>query len=77
MLAVRRLFQQRPLLGNAIAYGTLFVGAEFTQQTLLNRVLVSLPNSPCRIDSRELPIDDAPDLNPFQFPEGTVELNFG
>ncbi|KAF0294471.1 Mpv17-like protein [Amphibalanus amphitrite] len=40
MLAVRRLFQQRPLLGNALAYGTLFVGAEFTQQTLLNRVLV-------------------------------------
>jgi len=39
MAFIRRLFQQRPLLGNCLAYGTLFVGAELTQQTLLNRVL--------------------------------------
>ncbi|XP_037074725.1 mpv17-like protein isoform X2 [Pollicipes pollicipes] len=39
MAFIRRVFQQRPLLGNALAYGTLFVGAELTQQTILRRVL--------------------------------------
>jgi hypothetical protein len=41
MQAVRALFQRRPLLCNCAVYGTLYAGAEFSQQTILRKVLVS------------------------------------
>ncbi len=37
----RAAFTSRPLLSNCIVYGSLYAGAEFSQQTLMKKVLVS------------------------------------
>ncbi len=42
MAAFMRALKSRPLLANCITYGTLYAGAEFSQQTILRKVTVSL-----------------------------------
>ena len=42
MQSIRRLFASRPLLSNCIVYGSLYAGAEFSQQTLIRKILVSV-----------------------------------
>ena len=37
--SLRAYLKGRPLLANCITYGALYMGAEFSQQTLLRRVL--------------------------------------
>jgi len=37
--ALKRAFAKRPLLSNCLTYGSLYAGAEFSQQTLLRKVL--------------------------------------
>lgn len=39
---VGNLFKKHPFLTNSAVYGSLYVGAEFSQQYLTKRVLVSL-----------------------------------
>ena len=41
MQSIRRLFASRPLLSNCIVYGSLYAGAEFSQQTIIRKILVS------------------------------------
>lgn len=41
VIRIRRFFRSRPLLKNMGGFGMLFVGAEWTQQTLLKKVWVS------------------------------------
>ncbi|XP_042232043.1 mpv17-like protein [Homarus americanus] len=36
--SVSKFFKSRPLVKNMVAYGVMYVGAEWTQQTLLKRV---------------------------------------
>ena len=38
--SIRAYFKGRPLLANCVTYGSLYMGAEFSQQTLLRKVLV-------------------------------------
>lgn len=38
--AAKALFTKRPLLTNCVIYGSLYVGAEFSQQTLTRKILV-------------------------------------
>jgi len=47
-LAVKALFKKYPMASNAVVYGTLITGAEFTQQTITKKILVScmLPQWP-------------------------------
>jgi hypothetical protein len=40
-LAVKTLFKKYPMASNAVVYGTLITGAEFTQQTITKKILVS------------------------------------
>ena len=49
MQSVRRLFASRPLLSNCIVYGSLYAGAEFSQQTLIRKILVSRSQTVCFI----------------------------
>ena len=37
--SIRAFFKGRPLVANCITYGSLYMGAEFSQQTLLRKVL--------------------------------------
>jgi len=37
--SIRAYFKGRPLLANCVTYGSLYMGAEFSQQTLLRKVL--------------------------------------
>jgi hypothetical protein len=37
---VKRLFKKHPLVANCAVYGTLYVGAEFSQQTINKKFLV-------------------------------------
>merc|ERR1719330_1333399 len=37
--SIRAFFKARPLVANCITYGSLYMGAEFSQQTLLRKVL--------------------------------------
>jgi hypothetical protein len=39
--AVKALFKKYPMASNAVVYGTLITGAEFTQQTVTKKLLVS------------------------------------
>ena len=39
--ALRAFFKGRPLLANCVTYGTLYAAAEFSQQTLIRKALVS------------------------------------
>jgi len=39
MQSIRRLFASRPLLSNCIVYGSLYAGAEFSQQTIIRKIL--------------------------------------
>ena len=39
--SIKLYLKGRPLLANCITYGGLYMGAEFSQQTLLRKVLVS------------------------------------
>jgi len=43
MQSIRRLFATRPILSNCIVYGTLYAGAELSQQTLLRKILAEKP----------------------------------
>nr|CAD7577650.1 unnamed protein product [Timema californicum] len=36
---VKRVFQKHPFVSNCVVYGTLYVGAEFSQQTLSRKIL--------------------------------------
>jgi hypothetical protein len=47
-MAVKVLFKKYPMASNAVVYGTLITGAEFTQQTITKKILVScmLPQWP-------------------------------
>jgi len=47
-MAVKTLFKKYPMASNAVVYGTLITGAEFTQQTITKKILVScmLPQWP-------------------------------
>ena len=47
-MVVKALFKKYPMASNAVVYGTLITGAEFTQQTITKKVLVScmLPQWP-------------------------------
>ena len=40
--AVKSSFAKRPLLSNCLTYGALYAAAEFSQQTLIRKVLVSV-----------------------------------
>jgi hypothetical protein len=40
-IAVKALFKKYPMASNAVVYGTLITGAEFTQQTITKKILVS------------------------------------
>lgn len=40
-LAVKTLFKKYPMASNAVVYGTLITGAEFTQQTITKKIMVS------------------------------------
>lgn len=40
-MAVKTLFKKYPMASNAVVYGTLITGAEFTQQTITKKILVS------------------------------------
>ncbi len=42
LAAARRLFARRPLLANCATYGALYAGAEFSQQTVLRKLLVKI-----------------------------------
>ncbi|KDR19328.1 hypothetical protein L798_06834 [Zootermopsis nevadensis] len=48
-MAVKTLFKKYPMASNAVVYGTLITGAEFTQQTITKKILVK--------DSHHEPID--------------------
>lgn len=37
----KTMFQKHPLITNSFVYGVLYVGAEFSQQTLTRKVLVT------------------------------------
>lgn len=39
-MAVKTLFKKYPMASNAVVYGTLITGAEFTQQTITKKILV-------------------------------------
>jgi hypothetical protein len=39
--SVKALFRKYPMASNAVVYGTLITGAEFTQQTITKKILVS------------------------------------
>jgi Mpv17-like protein len=39
-MAVKALFKKYPMASNAVVYGTLITGAEFTQQTITKKILV-------------------------------------
>jgi hypothetical protein len=39
-MAVKELFKKYPMASNAVVYGTLITGAEFTQQTITKKILV-------------------------------------
>jgi hypothetical protein len=41
LLAVKALFKKYPMASNAVVYGTLITGAEFSQQTITKKILVS------------------------------------
>ncbi|KAF4527708.1 hypothetical protein B566_EDAN016376 [Ephemera danica] len=41
--AVKRVFKKYPLVANCAVYGTLYVGAEFSQQTINKKILTSIP----------------------------------
>ncbi len=41
--AIRSTFAKRPLLSNCVIYGSLYAGAEFSQQTLIRKVLADKP----------------------------------
>ncbi|KAG8237281.1 hypothetical protein J437_LFUL015891 [Ladona fulva] len=38
--AAKRIFNKHPVIVNSLVYGTLYVGAEFSQQTLTRKILV-------------------------------------
>ncbi|XP_046993725.1 mpv17-like protein [Schistocerca americana] len=38
-MAARRLFLRFPVLANSLVYGTLYTGAEFSQQTITHKIL--------------------------------------
>jgi Mpv17-like protein len=38
--SIKRVFAARPLASNCVVYGTLYAGAEFSQQTLIRKILV-------------------------------------
>ncbi|XP_046398400.1 mpv17-like protein isoform X1 [Ischnura elegans] len=38
--AAKRIFRKHPVIVNSLVYGTLYVGAEFSQQTLTRKILV-------------------------------------
>lgn len=40
--AFGRFFTKHPLAGNGLVYGTLYVGAEFSQQTITRKLLVRI-----------------------------------
>jgi hypothetical protein len=40
-MTVKTLFKKYPMTSNAVVYGTLITGAEFTQQTITKKILVS------------------------------------
>jgi hypothetical protein len=40
-MTVKTLFKKYPMASNAVVYGTLITGAEFTQQTITKKILVS------------------------------------
>ena len=37
----RNVFKSKPLLSNCLTYGSLYAGAEFSQQTIIRKILVS------------------------------------
>lgn len=39
---IKYAFNKHPIISNSLVYGTLYVGAEFSQQTISKKVLVSL-----------------------------------
>jgi hypothetical protein len=41
---VKRVFKKYPLVANCGVYGTLYVGAEFSQQTINKKFLVTFPS---------------------------------
>uniref|UniRef100_A0A336MAQ7 CSON014526 protein n=1 Tax=Culicoides sonorensis TaxID=179676 RepID=A0A336MAQ7_CULSO len=41
--AAKSFFLRRPLIANGLVYGTLYVGAEFSQQTITKKVLTKPP----------------------------------
>jgi Mpv17-like protein len=38
---IKYAFNSHPIVSNALVYGTLYVGAEFSQQTVTRKLLVS------------------------------------
>jgi hypothetical protein len=41
LVAAKALFKKYPMASNAVVYGTLITGAEFSQQTITKKILVS------------------------------------
>ena len=54
---IRAFFKERPLVANCITYGSLYMGAEFSQQTLLrlDHLFTSLACKPASAHHIEQP----------------------